>query len=339
MSGQAGGRGYLVQALISVLDAPANDHDWSSLALEPDVSSDTVDILWEYPGRRKVVQVKSSQNQISVPDTKSWAEDLERSIAADEYEIRPIGPASQGVIDLGAHGRVQVPAPHNLDLGGLIHQAAHQLDHYFQARQLGIRSPPMREIVVNALVARLSAFATTGTPVRREAFDGLLLTWIGKAVDVGLLPSHVPTMQPPAFEPTPEEVEFLTRLIDSRTKMLLFVRVGLEAGFAVLIDMTEITSSRDGDAAIPYIEGVQHLERHGLLVNPTRDGQVCHPSSEGRALAKKLRGKCACCKGSMVNVGKTRLSRRSGSAATAYVWARNGTGMPSFRSAASGPSR
>jgi hypothetical protein len=79
MGGQAGGRGYLVQALISVLDALANDHDWAALALEPDVSSDKVDILWEYPGRRKVVQVKSSQNQISVPDVKGWAEELEKS--------------------------------------------------------------------------------------------------------------------------------------------------------------------------------------------------------------------------------------------------------------------
>jgi hypothetical protein len=51
MSGQAGGRGYLVQALISVLDALADGHDWVSVTLEPNVASDKVDILWQYTSR------------------------------------------------------------------------------------------------------------------------------------------------------------------------------------------------------------------------------------------------------------------------------------------------
>src|SRR5207247_207654 len=91
MGGQAGGRGYLIQALVSVLDALTNDREWTSITLEPNLASDKVDVLWQYPTRRKVVQVKSSQNQISVPDVKAWAEELEASVTADEYEIRLIG--------------------------------------------------------------------------------------------------------------------------------------------------------------------------------------------------------------------------------------------------------
>jgi hypothetical protein len=130
MSGQAGGRGYLIQALVSVLDALTRDHDWTAIQLEPDVASDKVDILWEYPSRRKVVQVKSSQNQISVPDVKFWAESLEQSITADEYEICLIGPVSHGVPGMGSHAKVQIPTPRPLDPDGLVHQAAHQLDRY-----------------------------------------------------------------------------------------------------------------------------------------------------------------------------------------------------------------
>ncbi|MDB5310892.1 MAG: hypothetical protein JWO38_5094 [Gemmataceae bacterium] len=76
-------------------------------------------------------------------------------------------------------------------------------------------------------------------------------------------------------------MEILTRLADSQTRMLHFVRVGLEAGFAVLIDVKEITNPRDVDAAMPYIEGVPRLEQHGLLLNPTRDGQVYHLRGTG----------------------------------------------------------
>ncbi len=150
MSGKAGGRGYLIQALISLLDALTNDSEWTSITLEPNLSSDKVDILWQYPARRKVTQVKSSQNTISVPDVKTWAEELEASTTADEYEIRLIGPVSQGVTTLAFLGKVRVPTPQPLNLDGLVHQAAHQLDRYLQSRRLGVQKPSIRELVVEA---------------------------------------------------------------------------------------------------------------------------------------------------------------------------------------------
>jgi hypothetical protein len=304
MSGQAGGRGYLIQALVSVLDALTNDREWTSITLEPNLTSDKVDILWQYPARRKVVQVKSSQNTISVPDVKSRAEELEASITADEYEIRLIGPVSQGVPTLGAHGKVRVPTPHPLNLDGLVHQAAHQLDRYLQTRRLGVQLPSMREMAVEALVTRLSVFATTGTAVEREAFDALLISWIGKVAEITILPPDAAVPRVPAFELRPQEAEILTRLYDARLKQLHLVRVDVEAGFAVLIDTVEIVDLHDAEAAMPYIEGVERLAGQGLLINPTKNGEVYHLSGDGRELARKLRGKCPWCKKSMDNAGK-----------------------------------
>jgi hypothetical protein len=111
MSGQAGGRGYLVQAVVSVLDVLADHHDWVSVAVDPNVAMDKVDILWQYPKRSKVVQVKSSQNQINVPNVKTWATELEKSIVADEYEIRLIGPVSDEVPKLEEHGKAKNTDP------------------------------------------------------------------------------------------------------------------------------------------------------------------------------------------------------------------------------------
>lgn len=303
MGGQAGGRGYLVQALISVLDAFTNDREWTAIELEPDMASDKVDILWHYPNRRRVVQVKSSQNQITVPDVKAWAQELEGSIAADEYEIALIGPVSQGVPGLGTHGKVKVPTPRPLDLDGLVHQAAHQLDRYLQDRELGVQSPSTREMVVNALVTRLSAFAATGTSVKREAFDGLLLSWIGNAAEVKILHRSAQTAQTAAFEPRPEEVELLTRLAASQTKALHLVKVDSWAGFVVLVDVQPLADTADTESCLRYIEAVRRLHEHNLIVNPRRDGEIFHLSSAGQDAARQLQTKCRGCGQSLVNVG------------------------------------
>ncbi len=46
MGGQAGGRGYLLQTLSLVLDIVRDQRDWISVALEPNVDSEKVDVLW-----------------------------------------------------------------------------------------------------------------------------------------------------------------------------------------------------------------------------------------------------------------------------------------------------
>jgi hypothetical protein len=140
------------------------------------------------------VQVKSSQNRIDVPDVKGWAEDLEKSFTADEYEIRLIGPVSDGVPKMGVHGKVTVPVPEALNLNGLVYQAAHHLARYMEAHHLDVTSASAREMIVDALVTRLSTYATQGKPVKRSDFDSLLVSWISEISAITpppLLPSGV----------------------------------------------------------------------------------------------------------------------------------------------------
>jgi hypothetical protein len=195
MSGQAGGRGYLVQGVISVLDALADGHDWVWVAVDPNVGLDKVDILWQYPTRRKVVQVKSSQNRISVSDLKEWATELEKSITADEYEIRLIGPVSDEVPKLGEHGKVKIAVPEALNLDALQWQAAHLLYRYMHSKNLPAPLPSILELMVEALVTRFSTFAAKGKQINRTDFDELLCKWIGDiaAKPPQLLPSNVPS--------------------------------------------------------------------------------------------------------------------------------------------------
>lgn len=184
----------MVQAVVSVLDALADDHDWVSVAVDPNVALDKVDILWQYLKRRKVVQVKSSQNQINVPHVKAWATEFEKSIVADEYEIRLIGPVSDEVPKLGEHGKVKIPTPQSLDIHALRWQAAHQLHRYSDSKKLPVPPASILELMVDGLVTRFSTFAAKGKQIDRAAFDKLLSTWINEiaATPPQLLPNNVP---------------------------------------------------------------------------------------------------------------------------------------------------
>lgn len=178
MSGQAGGRGYLVQSLICVLELARNKVDWETVTLEPDLDEEKVDIMFTGPVGSTVIQVKSSQNQINLPDVLRWATTLEQSIAADRYELRLIGPCSASVSNIGQHGRVQVPTPHALNIHSLIEQAAHQLDAYFDSRGFSHVPAFVRELLVSALVTKLSTFATCGQPITRSDLEKLLSDWV-----------------------------------------------------------------------------------------------------------------------------------------------------------------
>ncbi|QJX01069.1 hypothetical protein [Frigoriglobus tundricola] len=136
----------------------------------------------------------------------------------------------------------------------------------------------------------------------REVFDGILRTWL-KGIE-GASPT-VQQVRPSKRELAlrREEAEILTRLLDSRTKMLQFVKVDSAAGFIVLIDTDPLSDAFDTDACLRYIEAFQRLREHGLLVNHSGDGQVFHLSAEGRGGAKQIRGKCLGCGRSMMNVG------------------------------------
>jgi len=193
MSGNASVRGYLLQTVICLLDALNNDSQWTSLSIEPHLSSEKVDIVWYYsdPDESKVTQVKSSQNQINKPQVKRWADELENSIQATSYELILIGPCSQGVVDLDKLGNVDIPIPRSLNIADLIEQSAHRLDNYLEGRQLSKVSAPIRELLVRALVTKLETYSTAGETISRKAFNQLLEEWIlASSPSVALVPQH-----------------------------------------------------------------------------------------------------------------------------------------------------
>ena len=145
MGGQSAIRGFLLQTIVCILDAIGENVDWTSISIEPNLTSEKVDIAMTYERKLKVTQVKSSQNQISLPQVKIWSAELKQSIKADNYEIILIGPTAQSVIDNPIIDGVKIPTPKVLDITGLVDQASHKLDKYLSSRVFLPVPPFIRE--------------------------------------------------------------------------------------------------------------------------------------------------------------------------------------------------
>jgi len=180
MGGREATRGIFLQALVCLLEA-LQDNVWDSLALEPDLEAEKVDIAWYYPDRTKVTQVKSSQDQLNVPDARKWANELEKSCEASSYELILIAPCS-GDLSKGIRYRnVEVPRPKPLDIQGLLEQSAHRLAVYLELRDRCAGRATTRENVVDSLVGRLLRYSASGRPTPRRDFEMLLDEWVQDA--------------------------------------------------------------------------------------------------------------------------------------------------------------
>ncbi|ULO04848.1 hypothetical protein H1230_17035 [Paenibacillus sp. 19GGS1-52] len=76
MGGKEGAWGYLAQAVICVVNSFVSE-EWEYVQIEPDTENDKVDIAWYYIKQEpKVVQVKTSKNNFTMPSIRKWLESL-----------------------------------------------------------------------------------------------------------------------------------------------------------------------------------------------------------------------------------------------------------------------
>jgi hypothetical protein len=191
MGGRDTTRGIFLQALVGVLGALQNDNVWASLALEPDLEAEKVDIIWHYPNGDKVVQVKSSQNQINVPDAKKWTKELVSSYDAKNYELILIGPCSDGLSKRQTYENVAVPSPKPLDIQCLLGYTAHCLAAYLENQEKSAGEALTRENVVLSLIGKLQEDSIQGQVITRDDFENLLNRWVQDAFNKEKRPSRI----------------------------------------------------------------------------------------------------------------------------------------------------
>ncbi|MDW9670825.1 hypothetical protein GOB27_30325 [Sinorhizobium meliloti] len=182
MGGQAAVRGFAIQTLVCLLDALVDGSDWTAVTIEPVTALDKVDILWEFDGgRKKAVQVKSSQNSIGRSHIEGWCKELVADKQAQDYELRLAGPLAAGALTGGDFKGVKVPPPSSIIVQDLIEQAITKLDQYLVSAKIEAVPLTVRTALIDICAAKLIAGSTAAEKIARPAFDGWLLQWITAA--------------------------------------------------------------------------------------------------------------------------------------------------------------
>src|SRR5882724_12033851 len=175
--GQAGTMGYLAQTLIALLDGLLAKEPYQTLTLEPRHQSEKFDIIWTNAGGSYAVQVKSTSGQFSMADVRKWADEMEHARKTERCTLCLVGLYAQELARTTQIGHVRLEK-WNYNPGALQEQAAHRLESFLRREGLYPGTGEYRALLVNALVGRLSHYATRGEPIPRTAVVELLKQWV-----------------------------------------------------------------------------------------------------------------------------------------------------------------
>jgi tetratricopeptide (TPR) repeat protein len=265
MSGRAGGRGYLIQAVIAVLDA-LNERDWTECVLEPNIGADKIDLVFRSANGARTIQIKSSQNAFGAAQVRTWAEELETAHTAEKYELRLIGPVTSGTMSVSRVGKVDVPIPEALNISALLERCAHRLDRYLRELGHGPTRPAARELLAEALATRLETLSATGELLSRKALEKLLSTWVAEllppdASDSIAVPRQLPG-PPGDFVGRLKELTAITDAVRNDIARVVVVRGLTGVGKSVLA----VRASTDIEQQ--YSDGQVYLDLRDVDLNP-----------------------------------------------------------------------
>jgi hypothetical protein len=173
MNGKYAIKGYLIQSLVALLDS-LNNSDWDSICVEPDDDSEKVDIRWIYNSEtKKVVQVKSSINIMTLPLAKKWANELiENSPNANQYELVLIGPIDSRIHSSMTFGDNTISIVNkNLSLDDFESIIIEKINFFFEQKGKNIISPKLGQLFARALNQQILQDSVSGINVKRIDFE------------------------------------------------------------------------------------------------------------------------------------------------------------------------
>ncbi|MHA1148945.1 MAG: hypothetical protein ACTSR8_11965 [Promethearchaeota archaeon] len=188
-------RGILLQSIICLLDALDESDNWNTVSIEPEFIEnqiDKVDILWTYDDKEKAVQVKSSINQLGLPDARRWIEELKSDYKnAKEYELILLGSCSKPLTDdakndsLGAKVTIKP-----IDIESLLKESTYNLLEFANKRGKGIQIDVGRTIV-EALNTIFFVSTAKGMSLSKQEFENKIHEKINQFVpDKALINNH-----------------------------------------------------------------------------------------------------------------------------------------------------
>lgn len=173
-------RGYLVQTLVALLKIAQDDPPFTEIMLEPPHADGQFDFVWSNGKGTFAVQVKSTINEFQKSEVEGWAKKLESARKSETCSLMLVGNYHTSLAKVDKVGAVSIEKK-NLDLCGLLGQAAHSLAKFIEAQGLNAGTADEREMIAHSLTSRLLHFSTTRERLTRDAFIRLMTRWINEA--------------------------------------------------------------------------------------------------------------------------------------------------------------
>jgi tetratricopeptide (TPR) repeat protein len=173
-------RGYLVQTLVALLDIAQADPPFTEITLEPSHADEQFDFVWSNAHGTFAVQVKSTSNEFQKSDVESWAKKLEAARKNETCSLVLVGNYRTSLAQVDKVGAVSIKKK-NLDLPGLIGEAAHLLAKFIETQNLDAGTADEREMIAHSLISKLLHYSTTRERLTRDAFIKLMTCWIKEA--------------------------------------------------------------------------------------------------------------------------------------------------------------
>lgn len=173
-------RGYLVQTLVALLDIAQADPPFTEITLEPSHADEQFDFVWSNAHGTFAVQVKSTINEFQKSEVEGWAKKLEAARKSETCRLMLVGNCHTSLKKVDKVGVVSIKKK-NLDLPGLIGEAAHLLAKFVETQNLDAGTADEREMIAHSLISRLLHYSTTRERLTRDAFIKLMTCWIKEA--------------------------------------------------------------------------------------------------------------------------------------------------------------
>jgi hypothetical protein len=190
-------RGFLVQTLVALLDLVQVDPPVAEITLEPALGDEQFDFLWKDRAGTHATQVKSTINFFKKADVEKWARKLEAARSTEQCRLVLVGHFHLNLQHVRQVGKVAIEKK-NLDLPGLLNEAAQGIAMFRGAAGLEPRPGADNLLAAKALVTQLELYATESRTLTREAFIKLLGQWVTAApreapkFDISRIIKHAP---------------------------------------------------------------------------------------------------------------------------------------------------
>ena len=173
-------RGFLAQTLVALLDLVQVDPPVTEITLEPALGDEQFDFVWKDGLRTHATQVKSTTNFFKKSDVEKWARKLEAARSTEQCRLMLVGHFHLNLRHVREVGKVAIEKK-NLDLAGLLNEAAQGIAMFRGAAGLEPRPGADNLLAAKALVTQLELYATESRTLTREAFIKLLGQWVTAA--------------------------------------------------------------------------------------------------------------------------------------------------------------